>query len=484
MNAMERILAMGMLCVSVAQLSSGEPMYRVKGFDPRSVTFDVPRLVERARQGDGEAYYQLGVMVLCGHESKANHFIAHDYLRKAHELGYGYASLLLGMSHEFGGSFVNRAVAFCEDLPYRALIAEYHPNSPWGLDDRQHTAREYYAQALTNGIAHARFCLDRMDRADVEMKRKAEQRNQDYKRALTGDCRTPEERRFYEQHMAWQRERDERETRRKREEEERRQAKAKKLESQIAQLRKENDARLVAAESGTSAAEYYWAACFLRAWAATASNDNSDRRVDLARRALAMLEKSAEAGFAQAEYDLGRMLVGGDTGTIGPNPQNRGGFLDTPPGVSWDRVPEYVEIVKKSDVKGPCFAPNVLVTRISADGTVTNVTPVLVYRQDIKRGVALLHRAAERKHAGAQGWFADRKKAGLPEDAPPWALARDAFGKTTTHPVLKIRSYERSTDYLGWVYREISLDRVTGEVVGRSAEVSERTAESPWKNGN
>ena len=58
----------------------GDPVTKVKGFDPRSVTFNVPDLVAHAKKGDGAAYYQLGIMFLCGHQVQKNHFIAYDYL--------------------------------------------------------------------------------------------------------------------------------------------------------------------------------------------------------------------------------------------------------------------------------------------------------------------------------------------------------------------------------------------------------------------
>ena len=464
----------------------GDPITKVKGFDPRSVTFNVPDLVAHAKKGDGSAYYQLGIMFLCGHQVQKNHFIAYDYLRKSHELGYGYASLLLGMDKEFGGRFVEQGVVPCEGLPFRSLMMEYQPLLLYGLDDGKQTAQGYYGQALTNGISYAQNCLDRMARIKAEQERKVKEQQEKRLRVLSGDCRTADERRTYEEHKLRQdelrRKEEERRAKLKRESEAREQAKKRKLEAQIADLKKAQQTRLATADSGTDPAECYWAACFLRAWAATASNDDPDRRVALARRALSFLERAAAAGLAQAEYDLGRMLVGGDTGTIGPTPANRGGFLEwdhSKPGFpEW--VPENIEVVKQGDVKGPCFAPYVLVQKISADGTFTNQVPVLVYRQDVKRGMTLLRRAAEQKHQGAMNWFEERRRAGLSEDAPPWVLAKDEFCKTTANPVLKFRCYERATDSLGWVYRELCVDRVTGETVARSAEISERTGGSPW----
>lgn len=464
----------------------GDSVFRVEGFDRRSVHFDVPDLVARAKKGDGEAYYQLGIMFLCGHETKRNHFIAFDYLWKSHELGYGYASLLLGMGREFGGRFVKDGVAFCEDLPFRGLIAEYQPMGPWGLDSDRLDVRDFYRQALAHGVLHAQFCLDRMDRAAAAREQASRKREEDRKRIQSGDCRNSAERKEYEAYRAeqekWRRERDEREVRRKREEEVRAQAKEQLLETKIAELRESQGKRLAAAESGKDPAELYWSACYLRAWAATVSNDIPERRVELARRSLSHLEKSAAGGHAQAEFELGRMLVGGDVGTIGPKPANRGGFLyqdwNKPAGREW--IHESIEVVKEGDVKGPCFAPYVLVLDISKDGSTTNQVPVLVYRQDVKRGMELLRRAREKSHAGAQRWFEDRAKAGLPEDAPPWALAKGGHSTPTSNPVLTFRRYDRETDFLGRIYREIQVDRVTGDVVGVSDEIPQRRGVSPW----
>ena len=475
-----------LLSISFVLSIHGGSLTKVKGFDPRSITFNVPDLVACAKKGDGSAYYQLGIMFLCGHQVRRNRFIAYDYLRKSHEHGYGYASLLLGMAKEFGGGFVEQGVVPCEGLPFRNLMMEYQPLLLYGLDDGKQTAQGYYGQALTNGIRYAQDCLDRMARIKAENERKVKEELEKRQRVLSGDCRTAEERRTYEEHKLRQdrlrRAEEERRAKLKRESEARELEKKKKLEAQIADLKKAQQARLAAADSGSDPAECYWAACFLRAWAATASNEDPNRRVDLARRALSFLERAAAAGLVQAEYDLGRMLVGGDTGTIGPNPANRGGFLEwdhsKPMSPEW--VPENIEVVKQGDIKGPCFAPYILVQHISGDGTSTNQVPVLVYRQNVERGMTFLRRAAEEKHQGAMSWFEDRRRAGLPENAPPWALATDSFSRTTATPVLKFRSYERATDYLGWVYRELCIDRVTGEIVARSAEIPEREGGSPW----
>ena len=486
MNFKKRCRAVTLLGISLALQVYGDPVTKVRGFDPRIVTFNVQDLVVHAKKGDGAAYYQLGIMFLCGHQVQKNHFIAYDYLCKSHELGYGYASLLLGMGKEFGGRFVEQGVVPCEEIPFRSLIMEYQPHLLYGLDDGEQTAKGYYGQALTNGISYAQNCLDRIARMEAERVRKAKEQQEKWQRVLSGDCRTAEERRTYEEHKLrqdrLQRKEEERRAKLKRESEARELEKKKKMEAQIADLKKAQQTRLAAADSGTDPAECYWAACFLRAWAATASNEDPNRRVDLARRALSFLERAAAAGMAQAEYDLGRMLVGGDTGTIGPTPVNRGGFLEwdhsKPTAPEW--VPESIEVVKKGDVKGPCFAPYVLVQKISVDGTSTNQVPVLIYQQDVERGMTFLRRAAEQNHPGAMNWFEERRRAGLPDNASPWALATDAFRKTTTNPVLKFRCYERATDCLGWVYRELCVDRVTREVVARSAEISEREGGSPW----
>lgn len=483
-------------CICAAFLSAcfvltawGGPVFRVPGFDARSVSFNVPDLIVRARQGDGEAYYQLGVMFLCGHETKQNHFIAYDYLCKAHEQGYGYASLLLGMSREFGGGFVEKGVAFCEDLPFRALIAAYHPQSPWGLDSDKTSARDYYGQALSNGVQHAQFCLARLDRAEAERTRQNRQWKLDVERIYAGDCRTPEERRMYEKRKAQQekfrQEENARQAKMAREREEREQAKRRQLEEGIAALKAEQQRRLATAESGKDPVERYWAACFLRAWAATADDEPAGRRVALARRALKNLEVSAAAGYGQAAYDLGCMLIGGDTEALGPRPAHRGGFLsdDDDPGRlpfgEW--IPESIEVVKSGDVRGPRFAPDVLSLDVSKDGVSTSQVAVCVYRQDVPRGMALLRRAAADNHKGALDWFAERQRIGLPDDAVPWALATDSFKKETANPVLQIRRYERQNAYLGRVYREITIDRTTGEIVGRSQELSEYPGRSPWK---
>lgn len=486
MSFQQRCRTFVLLGIFLALPTYGYPVTKVEGFDPRSVAFNVSDLVTRAKKGDGSAYYRLGIMFLCGHQVQQNRFIAYDYLRKSHELGYGYASLLLGMGQEFGGRFVEEGVVPCETLPFRSLMMEYQPLLLYGLDDGKQSARGYYGQALTNGIRYAQNCLDRMARMELEREREVKERQETRRRVLSGDCRTVTERKTYEEYTVQQnkfrREEEERQAKLKREWETREKEKRRKLEAQIADLKKTQQIRLADADSGNDPAEYYWAACFLRAWAATASNERPEHRVELARRSLSFLERAVTGGLAQAEYDLGRMLVGGDTGTIGPMPANRGGFLEgdhSKPG-SHEWVPESIEVVKQGDVKGPCFAPYVLVQKISGDGTFTNQVPVLVYRQDVKRGMELLHRAAEQKHQGAMNWFEERRRAGLPEDAPPWVLAKDTFCKTTANPVLKFRCYERATDCLGWVYRELCVDRVTGETVARSAEISERTGGSSW----
>ena len=475
-----------LLGISLALPTYGYPVTKAAGFDPRSVTFNVSDLVAHAKKGDGSAYYRLGIMFLCGHQVQKNRFIAYDYLRKSHELGYGYASLLLGMGQEFGGRFVEKGVVPCESLPFRSLMMEYQPLLLYGLDDEKQSARGYYGQALTNGIRYAQNCLDRMARMELERERKEKKQQETRQRVLSGDCRTADERKTYEEYKLQQnkfrREEEERQAKLKRERETREKEKKRKLEAQIADLKKAQQIRLANADSGNDPAEHYWAACFLRAWAATASNERPEHRVELARRSLSFLERAAAEGLAQAEYDLGRMLVGGDTGTIGPTPANRGGFLEwdhsKPEAPEW--VPESIEVVKQGDVKGPCFAPYVLVQKISGDGTITNQLPVLIYRQDVKRGMDLLHRAVAQRQNGAVNWFEDRRKARLPEDAPPWTLATDACQRPTTNSVLKVRHYERATDYLGWIYRELSIDRVTGEIVGQSVEISERAAVSPW----
>ena len=127
MSFQQRCRTFVLLGIFLVLSTYGYPVTKVEGFDPRSVAFNVSDLVTRAKKGDGSAYYRLGIMFLCGHQVQQNRFIAYDYLRKSHELGYGYASLLLGMGQEFGGRFVEEGVVPCETLPFRSLMMEYQP---------------------------------------------------------------------------------------------------------------------------------------------------------------------------------------------------------------------------------------------------------------------------------------------------------------------------------------------------------------------
>ena len=68
MSVLKRCSIVVLLGISFVLPIYGGPLTKVKGFDPRSVTFNVPDLVARAKKGDGSAYYQLGIMFLCGHQ--------------------------------------------------------------------------------------------------------------------------------------------------------------------------------------------------------------------------------------------------------------------------------------------------------------------------------------------------------------------------------------------------------------------------------
>ena len=477
-------------CVAVfaaAEVCTGTPAFRVCGFDPNSVRFDVTNVIKRAKENDAAANYDLGVMFLCGQQVPMNRYVAYEYFKKASDLGYGHASLLLGWCREFNSSYKERGLSICEETPHRALIAERGDYILYSLHpEDEPSAREFYVRAVSNGVVEAENFLDRLDRTKLaeDARRCAEQESM--KRVANGDCRNDREREKYrqqvEQRERYRREYEARLEKVKREQDERQSNLVMSVEREATKWQAAQVERLRKVEHGDDANELHWAACFLRAWAATASGDDPNRRVELARRSLDCLRRASDRGHLESSFRLGLMMWGGDTGVIGPDPQGRGGFLDfhSTNRVMHEWVPERLEVVKKGDLKGPSFAPYVRVRKILQYGTVTNVENVLIYEQDIPRGLALIRKAAESGCATAKDWLAGRKAAGFAEDFMPWMCDDKAFDNSQGRDCLEITVRTRSNDYLGNVFRRFKYDRKTGELVARSGEDPQRRVSSPW----
>ena len=467
-------------------LGAGTP-FRVEGFNPESVRFDVTNVAVRAKSGDAKAYYELGVMFLCGHQVPYNRFVAYDYFRKASDLGCGYASLLLGLASQFGGGYINKGLSRCGELPYRGLIAAKGEYVIDGLGRDDFTAREYFVRAVSNGLACAAAWVADIDRQVAERDRERREREDAQRRILSGDCRTEEERQVYRKHVEQQ------EEQRRRNEEfkaefERRHAQEKReriaaLEAEIEKLKAGQMKRLLAAESGEDADELYWGACFLRAWAATADSTgaNRNRRVELARRSWSCLRKAADKGHGEAKFRLGLMLWGGDAGVLGPDPVNRGGFLEKGNMAMQEWIPEQIEYVKKCDVKGPAFAPFVKVRKNRMFWFGEKVGRVLIYGQDVEKGMALIRNAAADGFRPAITWLHDRDANGLPDTMMPWMIARDRIERFKGKDILEFNFIVRSDANNETVFRHEAIDRKTGQIVWHSEEVPERLASSPWE---
>lgn len=460
------------------------PAFRVPGFDPNGVRFDVTNLVERAKANDAAANYDLGVMFLCGHQVPRNRYVAYEYFTRSSDLGFGPASLLLGWCREFGGAFKERGLSLCENHPHRALIAErgecvvglFHPDD--GL-----SPREYYARAVSNGVAEAENFLNRLEKARIAEERRVRAFEAATKRIASGDCRNEEEREVYRRQVESERKCQERQKQQMLAHDEQVSNRVAAVEREAIKLHADQVYRLGKVEFGYDADELYWAACFLRAWAATADGDDPNRRVELARRALGCLRRASERGHPEASFRLGLMLWGGDAHALGPDPAGRGGFLgfDLNDHVMREWVPDRLEVVKPGDVAGPAFGPIVHVRTISSNGSVTNVEKVLVYRQDVKLGLELIRKAAKDGCKGASSWILERQENSLADDLMPWELDEAEVAKPTASDVLEFRVMCRSTDYLGGIFRTFRYDRNTGELVGRSAEYSQREGVSPWR---
>lgn len=489
MRMSQRKVILGCVTVFAAvAVYAGTPAFKVCGFDPNSVRFDVTNVVKLAKANDAAANYDLGVMFLCGHQVPMNRYVAYEYFKKASDLGYGYASILLGWCGEFNSSYKERGLSICEDVPYRALIAERGDYILYSLHPQDEPSpREFYVRAVSNGVVEAENFLDRLDRTKLAEDARRRAANESMKRVANGDCRNDREREKYrrqvEQRERYRRECEARLERIKRETDERQRNLAMSVEREARRWQDAQVERLGKAEHGDDANELHWAACFLRAWAATASSDDPNRRVELVRRSLKCLCRASDRGHLESTFRLGLMMWGGDTGVIGPDPQGRGGFLDfhSTNRVMHEWVPERLEVVKKGDLKGPSFAPYVRVRKILQDGAVTNVENVLIYEQDITGGMALIRKAGTDGCAAAKKWLEDRKVAGFADDFMPWMCDDTAFDNSKGRECLEISVCTRSNAYLGCVFRRFKYDRKTGELVARSAEDPQCRALSPWK---
>ena len=481
--AASSFLVMALTTAALRSAVAGHAPFYVPGFDPASVRFNVTNVVMRAKESDARACYELGVMFMTGHQLPANKFLSYDCLRRSADLGYGYASLLLGMVAEFGGGFIEKGVASCESLPYRGLIAARRGGIPLGLELHDLKPREYYSMALSNGVECAKACIERADAATRDRERRFREENERRRRVLSGDCRNDEERQMYQRHIKEKADR-ERENERRRVEMEakyKRDAEEKKENAirHAEEYQKQQMARLSTAERCDDPQELYWAACFLRAWAATADDGTRTRRVDLARRSFSCLERAAAKSHGESEFRLGLMLWAGDTYVLGPDPKNRGGFLDTSGTRTWEWIPESVEVVKKGDVKGPSFAPYIHVRTTAESGT--DIKRVLIYKQDIPRGITLIRKAAEDGCSAAASWLDDRRKNGFSDDTMPWEYDNASFDEETTEDTIVFNAIVRTNDYLGHVFRCFKYDRRTGKLISRSAEMPQRNPGSPWK---
>lgn len=463
--------------------AAGVPVFRVGGFDPNSIRFDVTNLVVRAKAGDAVANYELGVMFLCGHQVPMNRYVAYDYFQRSSDLGYGYASLLLAWCADYGGSYRGRGLAMCESQPHRSLIANCGDHVLYGLhEDNALKAHEYYARAISNGVVEAENFLDRLTRSRQANERRNRAMQAARRRVASGDCRNDREREEYAKQQKYRRENEERNAKIQRDYAEQQSNRVVAVVREATRWQASQVKRLEKSERSEVAGELYWAACFLRAWAATASADDPDRRVGFARRSLDCLRRASEKGHLEATFRLGLMLWGGDTGVLGPGPQGRGGFLDfnSTNRVMHEWVPERLEIVKKGDLKGPSFAPYVRVWKIADGGAVTNVENVLVYEQDVSRGMALVRKAAAGGCAEAKGWLETRKSEGAADDFMPWMIDRQSFDNSKGRDCLEITVCTRSNRFLGHVFRKRKYDRKTGELVAQSEEDPQNNVRSPW----
>ena len=470
-----------------AAAAVGTPVFRVCGFDPNSVRFDVTNLVERAKADDAAANYDLGVMFLCGHQVPMNCCVAYDYFKRSSDLGYGYASLLLGWCAEFTSGYKERGLSLCEAQPHRALIAECGAHILHGVFYEDGLdPRDCYARAVSRGVIEAADFLERLDRSRSAEEARRQAEKESFKRVASGECRNDRERAAYrrqvEQTERYRRESQARKEKAARDFAEEQSNRVAAVEREANRWQAEQLERLGKAEHGDDANELYWSACFLRAWAATASGDDPNRRVGLARRSLACLRRASDRGHAEASFRLGLMLWGGDVGVLGPDPVGRGGFLDSHSTnrVMHERVPNRIEVVKKSDLKGPSFGPYVRVRKVVDGGAVTNVENVLIYEQDVERGISLVRKAAEGGCAAASGWLGSRKAAGFSDDFMPWMCDEASFDNSNGRDCLEICVRTRSNDYLGSVFRRFKYDRKTGDLVARGAEDPQCNASSPW----
>ena len=480
---MTSVVLTGAAFLSLAGSALATTPFRVAGFDPNSVRFDVTNLVERAKANDAKANYELGVMFLCGHQVPQNRYVAYDYFSKSSDLGYGYASLLLGWCGEFGGGYKELGLSMCETQPYRALIAERGDYVLYGLREiAKLKPREYYELAISNGVVEAENFLDRLERRKQADERRNRAMQAASRRVASGDCRNDKEREEYARQQKYKRENEERNAKFQRDFAEKQSNRVAAVVREATKWQASQVERLGKSERSDSADELYWAACFLRAWAATAPADDPGRRVDLARRSLDCLRRASEKGHQEATFRLGLMLWGGDTGVLGPDPQGRGGFLDfnSTNSVLRDWVPERLEVVKNSDLKGPSFAPYVRVRRIADGGAVTNIENVLIYEQDVSRGMALVRKAAEGGFAEAKNWLASRKAEGVADDYMPWTIDRQSFDNSKGRDCLEITVCTRSNGFLGRVFRKRKYDRKTGELVAQGAEDPQNDVHSPW----
>ena len=483
-----RMTSVGSVLASAAFLAlAGSTLattpFRVVGFDPNSVRFDVTNLVERAKANDAKANYELGVMFLCGHQVPQNRYVAYDYFSKSSDLGYGYASLLLGWCGEFGGGYKELGLSMCETQPYRALIAERGDYVLYGLRETvKLKPREYYELAISNGVVEAENFLNRLERHKQADERRNRAMQAARRRVASGDCRNDKERKEYARQQKYKRENEERRAKIQRVYAEQQSNRVAAVVREATKWQASQVERLVKFERSNSADELYWAACFLRAWAATASADDPGRRVGLAQRSLDCLRRASDKGHLEATFRLGLMLWGGDTGILGPEPQGRGGFLDfnSTNRVMHEWVPERLEVVKNGDLKGPSFAPYVRVKKIVDGGAVTNIENVLIYEQDVARGMALVRKAAEDGFAEAKSWLASRKAEGVADDYMPWMLDRQSFDNSKGRDCLEITVCTRSNGFLGRVFRKRKYDRKTGELVAQGAEDPQNDIHSPW----
>ena len=481
---LERTALASAALLAVAGLVLAATPFRGAAFDPNSVRFDVTNLVERARANDAKANYELGVMFLCGHQVPQNRFVAYDYFCKSSDLGYGYASLLLGWCCEFGGGYKDRGLSMCETQPYHALIAERGDYVLYGLRavDKLKT-REYYMMAISNGVLEAENFLDRLERTELANARRIRAMQAASRRVKSGDCRNDREREEYARQQKYKRERQEQNARINRDFAEQQSNRVAEVVREATRWQTAQVELLKKSERCDDAGELYWSACFLRAWAATSSADDSGRRVDLARRSLDCLRRASVNGHLEATFRLGLMLWGGDTGVLGPEPKGRGGFLDfnSTNRVMREWIPEKVEVVKKNDLNGPSFAPYVRIRKIADGGAVTNMESVLVYKQDVSRGMALIRRAAEGGFAEAKDWLERRNAEGAADDFMPWTIDRQSFDNSKGRDCLEITVCTRSNDFLGRVFRKRKYDRKTGELVAQSAEDPQNEVRSPWE---